>query len=232
MRNAKERVQRALVVKACRAMSAQGLVAATDGNVSVRLDSKTFLVTPSGVSKGEVTARSLLRCDSKGQGIGLPAGAKISSEVKMHLAVYAQRPDVMAVVHAHPPTACAFTLAGMERIFREPVLSEVAALLGPVPCAPYRTPGTAALAQAAARACRNADAVLLARHGAITLGPDPWQAFLRMEKLEHAARTFRDAIAFAGSPRRIKRLTARELVAVLERHGTPEVKARWRGRLP
>lgn len=231
MYKAKERALRALVVKACRALSERGLVAATDGNVSARLDSKTFLVTPSGVSKGEVTARSLLRCDSIGRGIGLPAGAKISSEIRMHLAVYAQRPEVEAVVHAHPPTACAFTLAGLENLFREPILSEVAAMIGPVPCAPYRTPGTPALAQAAARACRDADAVLLARHGAIALGADPWQAFLRMEKLEHAAQTLRAAIALAGSPRRIKRLTARELAAVLERHGTTEVKARWRGRL-
>src|SRR4051812_29265101 len=141
-----ERELRRLMVKACTALAQKNLVSATDGNVSARLGPDRILVTPSGVSKGDVTELNILLCDMDGRKIR--GRGDVSSEVHVHLAAYRSREDIGAVVHAHPPTATAFTFAGREDLLRAPVIPEVVAQIGPIPSAPYITPGTRALAEA------------------------------------------------------------------------------------
>src|SRR5476651_1006556 len=187
------------IVKACSGLAAKGLVAATDGNVSARLGPDRVLVTPSGVNKGEVDELNILLCDMDGRKIR--GRGEVTSEVHVHLAAYRNRENIGAVVHAHPPIASAFTFAGLERLLSEPVVPEVVAQIGPIPCAPYLTPGSRALAEAVGKLFRQSDVVLLAQHGAATAGPDPWAAYLRMEKLEHTAVIVKAARELAASDR-------------------------------
>jgi L-fuculose-phosphate aldolase len=172
------------VVRACRRLDARGLVAGQDGNVSVRLGPDRLLVTPAGRTKGEVEAAELVEVDLAGRVVA--GNGRPSSELGMHLAIYAARPDAVAVVHAHPPTATGFAVAGAD--FMAPVLPEIILLTGPVPLVPYAMPGTPAVAEALAPWLAGHDAFLLANHGATTLGPSLEVAVQRMESLEHAAR--------------------------------------------
>ena len=195
-----EKELRHLIVKACRALYAKNLVAATDGNLSARLAPDRLLVTPSGVSKGAVRETDLLVCDLAGRRIR--GRGAISSEVQVHLAAYQARPDIGAVIHAHPPLATAFTLAGPKNFLAEPIIPEVIAQIGPIPAVPYMTPGTEALADAFAPAINKCDIVLLTQHGAVAVGKDPWAAYLRMEKLEKTmARGNEYLVHFGGIPR-------------------------------
>lgn len=171
------------ILEVCRRLHAEGLITATEGNVSAR-DGDTVLITAGGFRKGELTADAIVRCDLAGQ---LREGvAKPSSELPLHLGVYAARPDVAAIVHAHPPYATAFAVAGLP--LDQPILAEAVLLLGPVPVVPYEAPSTEALAHAVSRAAKSADALLLANHGAVTLGDGLARALERMETLEHLAR--------------------------------------------
>lgn len=179
-----------------RRLYVRNLIAAADGNISVRLASNRFLCTPSGVSKGFMAPGDLLIADAKGQTI--EGSGKVSSEFFTHLAAYEERPDVRAVVHAHPPKAVAFTLAG--RSLEPLVLPEVVAALGAVPTAPYATPGTKEGADAVRILIRQCDALLLDRHGAITVGPDLFDAYFKMEKIEHAAETLFAAYTLGEVP--------------------------------
>lgn len=172
------------IVRACRRLDARGLIAGQDGNVSVRVAPDRLLVTPAGRIKAEVGVDTLVEVDLQGAGQG--GGGRPSSELGMHLAIYAARPDVGAVVHAHPPTATGFGVAGQD--FLTPVLPEINLLVGPVPLVPYATPGTPALAAALAPWLDGHDAFLLANHGATTVGPTLELALQRMESLEHGAR--------------------------------------------
>jgi L-fuculose-phosphate aldolase len=173
------------LIRICRRLYARGLVVATDGNISCRCEDGTLLITPSGVAKGELEEAQLLRVDGRGQ--VLAGEGKPSSEFRMHLAVYAERPDVQAVVHAHPPLLTAFTLAGVP--FIAETLPEVWLTIGPVPTAAYATPSTAEVVTAIAPYIANHQAILLERHGSLTVGKDLQEAYLRLEKLEHAAHT-------------------------------------------
>lgn len=192
-----ERELRRLIVKACAALCLKGLVAATDGNVSARLGPDRVLVTPSGISKGDVRETNILLCDLDGRKIR--GRGDVSSEAQVHLAAYRAREDIGAVVHAHPPVATAFTYAGLEHLLREPLLPEVVAQIGPIPATPYLTPGSRALAEACAAHLRGCDIVLLSQHGAVTVGVDPWAAYLRMEKLEQFALILKTARELAGA---------------------------------
>ena len=160
----------------------KGFVAATDGNLSVRLARGGFLSTPTGLPKGELSESVMARLD----GDGRPTAGQPSSEWPMHLAIYEARADVAAVVHAHPPFATALACAG--RGIDRPVLSEVVISLGTVPLAPFELPSTRDLARGVASALAGNAAVLLANHGAVTVGPDLRTAYYRMETLEQAAR--------------------------------------------
>ncbi len=171
------------IVKICRMLHRKNYLAATDGNVSVRLGDRV-LVTPSGVHKGLMEAEQVITVDLKGRvltGTGRP-----TSELRLHLLAYELRPDVAAVVHAHLPYATACTLAGIDLL--EPILPEVVITLGGIPTAAYATPGSAEVPAAVRGFLPDYDAVLLSRHGAMTMGRDVTDAYNKMEKLEHTAR--------------------------------------------
>jgi L-fuculose-phosphate aldolase len=158
-------------------------LAATDGNVSVRLGDQ-ILLTPSGVNKGMMEEDQVITVDLEGRllaGTGRP-----TSELRMHLLVYELRPDAGAVVHAHLPYATACTLAGISLL--EPILPEVVITLKGIPTAAYATPGTEEVPKAIRDLIQEFDAILLSRHGAMTLGQDVMDAYNKMEKLEHTAR--------------------------------------------
>ena len=205
------------LVKACRALAEKGLVAGTDGNLSARLPSGSLLVTPSKTSKADVSEADILLCSPEGRRIR--GSGAVSSEVLLHVAAYRLRPALRAVVHAHPPTANAFTFAGAEAMLLEPVLPEVVARLGSVPTVPYFTPGSQVLADAAARVLLGHDAVLLAQHGAVTVGTDVWEAYLLMEKVEHLAVTLKAASELAGSAAGVRRLTPAQVDELKRTYG-------------
>ncbi len=179
MRNVRE-----AIVLVCRRLYERGLVAGPDGNVSVRIDDGTVLVTPTGLSKVDVTPDDLVVVSLEGR---VREGRRApSSELRMHLRIYQRRSDVHAVVHAHPPAATGFAVAGES--FVAPVLPEVILQLGEVPLVPYATPGSDALADAFEPFLANHDGFLMANHGATTIAPSLATAHQRMESLEHAAR--------------------------------------------
>jgi L-fuculose-phosphate aldolase len=171
------------IVCICRMLHRKNYLAATDGNVSVRLGDR-LLITPSGVNKGIMEADQILTVDLAGrvlEGEGRP-----SSEIRMHSLAYELRPDIAAVVHAHLPYATGCTLAGIDLL--EPILPEVVITLGGIPTAPYATPGTIEVPEAIREFIQEYDALLLSRHGAMTVGRDVVDAYNKMEKLEHTAR--------------------------------------------
>lgn len=168
-----------------RRMYDKNLVAATDGNVSVRLGPDRFLCTPSGVSKGFMGVNDLVICDKNGT--KLEGAGKVTSEFFTHLAAYEERPDITAVCHAHPPKAIGFSVAG--RSLAECILPEVVMSIGGVPTTDYATPGTKEGNEVIRELIRQADAVMLDRHGAVTVGVDVYDAYYKMEKIEHAAET-------------------------------------------
>lgn len=177
--------KRVALVRVCRKLQAGGFIAASDGNVSCRTGSDSFLITPSGKAKGELEPKDLLLVNLDGrvlQGRGRP-----SSEIRMHILIYNRRSDVGAVVHAHPPMLTAFTVASIP--FQAEVLPEVYLTFGAVPTAPFATPSTDEVPQSIEPLVHEHQAILLERHGAVTMGATPQEAFLRLEKLEHAAHT-------------------------------------------
>lgn len=176
----------------------RGLVAATDGNLSVRLDDERVLCTPSGLCKGSIEPSDLVVVDFD---LNLLEGDRpASSEILMHLGAYQSRPDVRAVVHAHPPTAVAFSVAGRSDALAGAHLPEVVYTLGAIPTARYATPGTADVPASLEPYWDRCDAIILDRHGSITVGATLWEAYLKLDKVEHAAQvTFMAALL--GTPR-------------------------------
>ena len=175
---------RADIVEVGRRMYARGYVASNDGNISIRLDDTTILTTPKSVSKGFMTADMMVVVDLDGKKIRGTRDA--SSELLMHLEVYKNRPDVRAVVHAHPPTATGFAVAGIP--LDRAVLAEVVTTLGSIPIAEYGTPSTPELPAAVRKYIKAHDGLLLANHGALTIGPDVYAAYYKMETIEHFAK--------------------------------------------
>jgi len=179
-----EPTAREAVVEVCRRMHDRGLIAGAEGNVSVRLSPRRLLITPSGVNKGFLHPGDLVAIDLGGR--AEEGRRRVSTEVRLHLAAYRVRDDVGAVIHAHPPTAVALTLAGIS--LDVPLVPELLTALGRVPTVPYATPSTDELAEGVAERFRGADVVLMERHGAVCLGPDLTTAYDRLESLEHNAR--------------------------------------------
>ena len=175
---------RANIVEIGRRMHERGYVASNDGNISVRLDGSRVLTTPKGVSKGFMTPDMMVVTDLSGK--KLAGDRDASSELLMHLAVYRSRPDVDAVVHAHPPVATGFAVAGIP--LDRAVLAEVITTLGSIPIADYGTPSTTELADAVARFIKTHDGLLLANHGALTVAKELFAAYYKMETIEHFAR--------------------------------------------
>ena len=168
----------------CHSMWQQGWVAANDGNVSALLDDGRVLCTPSGVSKREIKEDMLLIVDREGQ--VLEGSGKVSTELPMHLRCYAERPDVRAVVHAHPPMSTTFAVA--DKPLDDYAMIESICVLGSVPVAPYSTPGTDEVAESIAPYLKDHDAILLRAHGSLTVGCNLRTAYYRMETLEHIAK--------------------------------------------
>jgi L-fuculose-phosphate aldolase len=171
------------IVEVCRLMYNKNFVASNDGNVSAKISDTTLLTTPTGVSKGLVKEDMLVKVDLDGN--VLQGDRKPSSEMKMHLRVYRENPNVKAVVHAHPPIATSFSIAGIP--LRTPILAEAVVQLGEIPIASYATPGTQEVPDSIAPFCKTHNGVLLANHGALTWGSDVMQAYYRMESLEYYA---------------------------------------------
>lgn len=174
---------RADIVECGRRLWHRGFVASNDGNISVRLDDHRLITTPTAVSKGFMTPDMMVITDLDGKKIAGERNA--SSELKMHLEVYRHRPDVRAVVHAHPPTATGFAVAGIP--LDRAVLAEVITTLGSIPIAEYATPSTEELPAAVRRYIKAHDGLLLANHGALAIGGDVYAAYYRMETIEHFA---------------------------------------------
>jgi L-fuculose-phosphate aldolase len=181
---ATETQARADIVEVGRRLWQQGFVASNDGNISVRLGADRVLTTPKSVSKGFMTPEMLVVTDLSGRKISGERDA--SSELKMHLEVYRQRPDVGAVVHAHPATATGFAVAGVP--LTRAVLAEVITTLGGIPIAEYATPSTAELPAAIRDYIKSHDGLLLANHGALAVAADLFTAYHRMETIEHFAK--------------------------------------------
>jgi L-fuculose-phosphate aldolase len=174
---------RADIVECGRRLWHRGFVASNDGNISVRLDDNRLITTPTAVSKGFMTPDMMVITDLEGRKISGQRNA--SSELKMHLEVYKHRPDIRAVVHAHPPTATGFAVAGIP--LDRAVLAEVITTLGSIPIADYATPSTEELPAAVRKYIKAHDGLLLANHGALAIGHDVFAAYYRMETIEHFA---------------------------------------------
>jgi L-fuculose-phosphate aldolase len=196
------------IVRVCRRLYERGLISGGEGNVSVRTPDGTLLITPAGASKIDVSESDLVAVDLMGKHVA--GSGRPSSELGMHLRIYQRRPDVGAVVHAHPPFATAFAVAGEDLM--APVLPELLVQLGGVPLVPYATPGSPALADAIEPFLPLHDAFLMANHGATSLGSTLSIAHQRMESLEHGARILFSARALG----RVTTLTDEQRDALLE----------------
>jgi L-fuculose-phosphate aldolase len=198
---------RADIVEVGRRLYARGYTASNDGNISVRLDAGRLLMTPTSVCKGFMTVDMMVITDLDGR--KLQGERNPSSEMQMHLEVYRRRPDVQAVVHAHPPIATGFAVAGIP--LDRAVLAEVVTTLGSVPIAEYATPSTSELPEAVRQYVQAHDGMLLANHGALTLGKDLFSAYYKMETIEHFAKISLVARLLGG-----ERLLSREEVFRLQ----------------
>jgi L-fuculose-phosphate aldolase len=179
----REQLLRKQMVEVGRRMYRRGLVVATEGNISARLTSQRILMTPTGAWKGFLAPGDIVAVDLNGR--VARSGRRPSMEYPMHRGIYRARPDVRAIVHAHPPVATGFAVAGIA--LDEPILAEAVLVLGPVPVVPYATPATEALSESIAPYVTKHNALLLGNHGAVTMGRDLHAAYGRMEILEHLA---------------------------------------------
>lgn len=191
-----------------------GFVAANDGNLSARIGDNRVLCTPTGVSKGFLTEDMLAICDMEGKQVS--GQLKISSEIGMHLEVYKMRPDIHSVVHAHPPTATGFAVAGID--LTQCVLPEVVISLGGIPLAGYGTPGGQDIFEPMRPLLEKYDAVLMANHGVVTLGKSVLDAHFKMETVEHFAKIALVAQQLGGA-RTFDENQVQDLVDQRARHG-------------
>lgn len=186
-----ERTARAHIAEVAREIYGRKLSGATDGNLSIRIGSDRVVTSPSGVHKGRLTPDQMVVVDLGGQVIGRPGKRadgqllKPSSELALHLAAYRARPDIGAVIHAHPPNAIAYTLAGGQ--LSETLVSEVVFACGQIATAPYTTPTTQQVPEMLADYLRCYDVVMMPRHGSVTIGRDLDTALARLDALEHTA---------------------------------------------
>jgi L-fuculose-phosphate aldolase len=208
------------IVRVGRLMYERSYVVSSDGNVSVRLDDGRIVATPTMTCKGRMTEESCAVTDIEGQPLN---DRKASSELEMHLLIYRERPDVKAVCHAHPPHGTAFAVAGLA--IDQPILSEVILTLGCVPLADYGTPSTTELTEAMRPLVKHHNALLMANHGAVAYGADLWQAFDRLETLEHTARITILSRMLGGS-RNLPADAIEKLINVRERAGYLDEGAR------
>lgn len=180
---------RALICQVGEWMHRKGFIDAASGNISARLDDNRILATPSGLAKGFMTPQQLIVVDMEGQRVDSPnaanAGLRPTSELAMHLECYRKRPDVAGVVHAHPQTAVALTIADYD--FNQCLIPEVVVTMGYVPVTPYATPASVENRDAITALIEHHDVIMLAHHGSLTVGKSVWDAYLLLESLEHNA---------------------------------------------
>ena len=217
---AEEQTVRREIVRVCHLMYERGYVVSSDGNVSVRLEDGRVVATPTQTCKGRTAEDMCAVTDLEGKPLN---DRKASSELAMHLLIYRERPDVRAVCHAHPPHGSAFAVAGLA--IDQPILSEVILTLGCVPLAEYGTPSTDELTEAMRPLVKHHNALLMANHGAVAYGADLWQAFDRLETLEHTAKIAILARALGG-PRNLPPDAIEKLIDVRERAGYLDERAR------
>lgn len=209
-----ERELRQDIVDIGRLIYQKGWVAANDGNISVRLDPERLLCTPTGVSKGMMHPDDLIISDMKGN--KLKGRLERTSEIEMHLTVYGLRPDINAVVHAHPPVATGYAAAG--KALREALLPEVVIALGCVPLADYGLPGTPELIEPMIPLIPKYEAIMMANHGAVCYGEELYKAFFKMETVEHYARISLVAELLGGA-RVLPRVEVDKLLDARSRYG-------------
>jgi L-fuculose-phosphate aldolase len=187
------------------------LMTANDGNISVRVDGERVLITASGVSKGRMEAQDLILLDMEGNVLQAAAGRKPSSETPMHLEAYRQRPDIRAVIHAHPIFATTLTVAGHDLPLD--VLPEVMLTLGEVPTTAYATPASHEDAEVIRELIRTHNALLLRQHGSLTVGIHLEEALIHLERVEHVAQVYYQALLLGHveriPPAALQKLTAR-----------------------
>ena len=201
------------IVTTSHRLHANGWVANHDGNLTARLDGDHLLCTPTAVSKGDVKPSWLIIVD--GENTVIEGARRAFSELQLHRAAYAARPDISVVIHAHPPVSCAFAVVGEP--IPHPMMAEPVVSLGPeIPMVPYHRPGDEALSQAIGEALQRADVVLLERHGLLAVGGSFEQAYLRMELVEHQAKIAMNAKAIGD----VRRLPQSEIEA-LSKKGRP-----------
>ena len=194
----------------------RGMVAANDGNFSVKLSDNEFLCTPTGVSKGFMTPEYICKVDAEGNVIEANEGFKPSSEIKMHMRVYKEREDVKAVVHAHPMYATTFAVCGLP--LTEPIMPEAVLYLGTVPLAKYGTPSTMEIPDAVSEYLPYYDAVLLENHGALSYADSLMGAYHKMESLEFYARLLYQA-KMLGGPKELTDEQVKRLYGMRRQYG-------------
>jgi L-fuculose-phosphate aldolase len=210
----REQQRREEIVQTGRRMYERGWLAANDGNITIRLDDQRILATPTGVCKGQLRPEELLICDNDGN--KLSGQRERTTEMAMHLAIYRVRPDIHAVVHAHPPVSTGFAVAG--RALNLGLMPELIVSMGSVPLAEYGLPGTPALVEGMLPFIPKYDAILLANHGAVCYGENLAAAFARMETLEHLARITLVA-ELLGGPKVLPRAEIEKLFQARGRYG-------------
>ena len=194
----------------------KGFVAANDGNISVKINDHEFYCTPTGVSKGDLTPDMIIKVDENGK--KLEGKLNPSSEIKMHMRVYRERPDVMAVVHAHPPVATAFTVADVD--LDQYILPEAVLTIGDVPTCDYGTPSTMEIPDSLDPYLQNHDAFLLRNHGALTVGCNLTKAFFIMEEVEFNAVICKHAMDL-GAVHEISNDQLKKLMELRKKMGLP-----------
>lgn len=196
------------IIGVCRKVEQKGFVAATDGNISARLPNGNIIATPTSLNKGIVEIDDLVEVTTDGKQVS--GKRKPSTEMLMHLFIYKQRTDVNAVVHCHPVYATGFAAARIP--LKRNIFPEVVVQFGDIPLAEYSTPSTSALGESLAPFVKDHDAVLLANHGVVTYGNDPWSAYFKMEKVEQIARMQFVATVLGGA----KQLNAGQVAELKE----------------
>ena len=194
----------------------KGMVAANDGNISVKISENEFLCTPTGVSKGFMTPEFICKVDKNGNVIQANKGFKPSSEIKMHMRVYKERPDVQSVVHAHPLYATSFAIAGIP--LTEPIMPEAVIALGCVPIAEYGTPSTEEIPDAVSKYLQYYDAVLLENHGALSYSDSLINAYYKMESLEFYAQLLYQSKVLGG-PKTLSEAQVQRLYEIRRQFG-------------
>lgn len=210
-----EKEARKAIIDIGQRMYVRGFVAANDGNISVRTADNEVWATPTGVSKGYMKKKMLVKVDLNGN--LLEGTYKPSSELKMHLRAYRENEDIKSVCHAHPPICTSFAVAGIP--LDSPILAEAVITLGDVPIVPYAELGTEAVPEAVAPYCHTHNGVLLANHGAVTWAEEPYSAYYRLESMEHYAKILLITDRLLGRQNQLSDGQVERLVAMREKFG-------------